>query len=91
MYDQILKALRGELEKALKSHTQEEIAHLCETTQPTIQRIMSGSRGQNLPLRTVLNIIYGLNLDIRLVFSIPPPSTDKIRALLAEAVNLMEN
>ena len=53
MYDQVLEALRDEIQKALNANqTQEDIAHLCDVTQPTIQRILKGTRGQNLPLKT---------------------------------------
>lgn len=89
MYEQILKALREELEKALETRTQEEIAHICGTTQPTIQRILKGTRGQNLPLKTVLNIILGLNLDLLPLLSVPSPVRDKLKELLAEASELV--
>lgn len=91
MYDQILKVLRRELQKALENSTQEEVAHLCDITQPTIQRIIKGTRGQNLPLKTVLNIAYGLHLNIHKLFNQYPPisQAEKLKILLAELNDLI--
>lgn len=91
MYDHILWLLREEIKKALENHTQEEVADLCDTTQPTIQRILKGTRGQNLLLKTVLNIAVGLNIDIARLITLQPnvTSTEKIKILLAEVSKLV--
>src|SRR5512137_3042421 len=62
IYEKVIQALLKALEEA--DLTQDELAHKCGTTQPTIQRLLAGKRGQNLPFKTVLNIALALDIDL---------------------------
>lgn len=64
IYENIIKLIREELIRFCQTKTQEEAADLCAITQSAINRLIRGTRGENLPFKTVIKVALALDLDL---------------------------
>jgi transcriptional regulator with XRE-family HTH domain len=93
IYDRIVDALVKKLAILIESGlTQDDIADKCELTQPTIQRLLAGKRGENLILITVVKIAVAIDIDLGPLFSPDPiDKQEEINILLAKLGKIMVN
>lgn len=90
VYARIIQNLRDKLRDAVEKSSQSEVARLCQTTPATIQRILSGKRGGNLPFKTILTICLGLGIDLGDLAG-PGEGREKIKTLLSQISKLIAN
>lgn len=92
--DELHEKILAAISKALANSglTQEELAYRCSLSQPTIQRIMAGTRGRSIPLKTVLHIALSLDIDLAGLLRYEPQSRqEEIQTLLSKIGQLIAN
>jgi len=81
-YAAVIKAILDKIREL--GLTQEQVGLMCGMEQGTISRYLSGDRGENLPLKTILALALGLGIDLSRLFNIYNSPQEKFQALLSE-------
>ncbi|MFA4834814.1 MAG: helix-turn-helix transcriptional regulator [Dehalococcoidia bacterium] len=89
LYGIVLRAILDKIKQL--GITQEQVGLMCGMEQGTISRYLSGGRGENLPMKTILALAVGLEIDLSRLFDFYNSPQEKIQALLSEINKIVAN
>ncbi len=83
----------AEIRKAIKESplSEDEIADRCGKTQPWVNRIKTGERGEDLPFKTILCLALVLEIDLTTLYLSASPAQSKLKTLLSEISKMIVN
>lgn len=89
LYDKAVKVILDRIREL--GITQEDAALRCGVEQGSMSRYLGGSRGKNLPFKTILALAVGLEIDLSRLFDFYASPQEKIKALLSEISKMTVN